>query len=121
MISIGDAPAHTHPQIVGLTDPPGHRALSRVFAYGHTFRWVDGDRYVAVMRGNCLDGRRYLVIKDVLEEQSYYETPQPIVDVLPAPVGAPRPHQALVALADKWATARGLRGKGVCPRCRKSQ
>ena len=74
--------------IRGLTDPyTGTQACSRRYSGGYTFRWVKGDRYIAVMRGTCVDMRRVFIIRDHLDGRVVHETPQPLVDVIAAPHG----------------------------------
>lgn len=93
--------------IAGLTDPfHGGTASSYVHAHGHTFRWVKGDRYVAVMRGTCVDARRVLIIHDRLAGQHVLETPQPLVDAIPVPAAAWNEPRALHNIADRWAVSR---------------
>lgn len=97
----------------GLTDPyTGTRPCSRVYRFGHTFRWVKGDRYVAVMVGTCVDGRRVVVVDDAFVGHTVHETPQPLVDAIPVTVDDWTDTTALRRLADDWATRRGL-----LPRC----
>jgi hypothetical protein len=101
---MADAGEH---KILGLTDPyKGDQACSRVFAHGYTFRWVKGDRYVAVMRGHCVDVRRYLIIRDHLEGYHVHETPQPLVDVIATPSDQWWDNTLLARLADEWALRR---------------
>jgi hypothetical protein len=93
--------------IDGLTNPyTGAQPCSRLFAYGHTFRWVKGDRYVAVMKGICVDCRRVLIIEDHLAGQFVFETPQPVIDAIPAPHGDWADDRMLRRIADAWATRR---------------
>lgn len=104
-------------RIKGLTHPHVRGACSRVYAYGHTFRWVQGDRYVGVMRGTCIEARRVYVIEDTLAGHTVLETPQPIVDAIAAPAAEWWDERVLRALADEWASSRGLRGRQVCAHC----
>lgn len=93
----------------GLTDPyDGSTACSRRYAYGHTFRWVKGDRYIAVMSGTCVDGRRHLIIKDNLAGHAVLERPQPLVDAIPVPYGEWADDDVLNLVTDRWAANRRL-------------
>lgn len=95
--------------IVGLTDPyTGAQACSRLFAHGHTFRWVKGDRYVAVMRGICVDGRRVLIIEDHLIGRQVHESRQPVIDAIAVPHGDRADNCLLRRVADAWAAGRRL-------------
>ena len=92
-------------QIPGLTDPyTGAQPCSRLFAHGHTFRWVKGDRCVAVMKGICVDYRRVLIIEDHLAGQLVFETPQPVIDAIPVSHGDWADDRLLRRIADAWAT-----------------
>lgn len=97
------------PRIKGLTDPyTGTSAALRCHAYGHTFRWVRGDRYIGVQRGTCIDGRRVLVIRDHLDGESVLDGHQPVIQVIPVnPACWDRPGE-LRRIVDMWATARHL-------------
>lgn len=93
--------------IRGLTDPyTGAAACSRVFVGDHTFRWVRGDRYIAVMRGICLDGRRVLILRDLFVRQPVFEDPQPLVDAIPTPGGDWSDGWLLRELAEAWVARR---------------
>ena len=97
----------------GLTDPfTGGVPCSRVFAHGHTFRWVKGDRYIAVMRGVCVDNRRVLIIHDRFDGQHVFETPQPLVDAIPATHGEWADDHVLRLMVKQWAEKGGGR-RGV--------
>ncbi|HEX3782107.1 MAG TPA: hypothetical protein VHX38_20780 [Pseudonocardiaceae bacterium] len=97
------------PDIEGLTDPyTGAVAALRWHAYGYTFRWVRGDRYIGVQRGTCIDGRRILVIRDHLSGEQVRDGHQPLVGVIPAnPTGWDQPGE-LRRIVEKWAAARHL-------------
>ncbi|OLR90523.1 hypothetical protein [Actinokineospora bangkokensis] len=92
--------------IKGLTHPyDGATACSRIYRHGHTFRWAKGDRYVAVMRGTCVEQRRFLIIQDRLRPP-VLEGPQPLVDAIPA-AGDWSDTDLLRTLADLWARRSG--------------
>jgi hypothetical protein len=93
--------------ISGLTDPyTGTAAALRCHVYGHTFRWVRGDRYIGVQRGTCIDGRRILVLRDHLGGQAVLDGHQPVIGVIPAnPTSWERPGE-LRRLVDLWAADR---------------
>jgi len=94
-------------EILGLTNPYcGGKPCSRVFRSGFTFRWVKNDRYIAVMRGVCVDARRYLIIDDYLAGHHVHETPQPIVDVIPATSDDWWDTSLLLRTADSWVANR---------------
>ncbi|MCG8918958.1 hypothetical protein L6E12_24565 [Actinokineospora sp. PR83] len=87
----------------GLTHPyDGSRACSRIYLFGHTFRWAKGDRYVAVMRGTCVEQRRFLIIEDRLRPP-VLEGPQPLVDAIPATHGDWSDTDLLRSMAENWA------------------
>ncbi|WP_156754066.1 hypothetical protein [Actinokineospora pegani] len=91
----------------GLTHPyDGSTACTRVYLHGHTFRWAKGDRYVAVMRGTCVEQRRVLIIRETLSPP-VLEGPQPLVDAIPAPRGEWSDADLLRSLADTWARSSG--------------
>jgi hypothetical protein len=91
----------------GLTHPyDGAAACSRLYAYGHTFRWTKGDRYIAVMRGSCVEQRRYLIIDDQVPKP-VLEGPQPLVDAIPTLSGEWFDHDLLRRMAYTWAKGRG--------------
>ncbi|MGH3451021.1 MAG: hypothetical protein ACRDQW_09885, partial [Haloechinothrix sp.] len=92
-------------RIKGLTNPYIGGACARMYAYGHTFRWVQDDRYIAVMRGTCTDARRVYVINDHLAGHMVLETPQPVLDAIPAPSTEWWDERLLRRLADDWATS----------------
>ncbi|HEX3781364.1 MAG TPA: hypothetical protein VHX38_17015 [Pseudonocardiaceae bacterium] len=96
-------------RINGLTDPYlGTRPAARAHAYGYTFRWVKGDRYVAVQRGTCVDGRRSIIVRDHLDGHNVLEGSQPLVDVIPIdPTAWNRPTE-LRRVVDAWAAGRNL-------------
>lgn len=101
-------------QIAGLTDPyTGAQACSRLFAHGHTFRWVKGDRYVAVMKGICVDCRRVLIIEDHLAGQCVFESPQPVIDAIPAPANDWADDRLLCRIADAWAASHTPERAGI--------
>ncbi|MQA07624.1 MAG: hypothetical protein GEU98_03550 [Pseudonocardiaceae bacterium] len=80
-------PTIDHPP-QGLSHPfLGNQACSRTFAHGYTFRWVKGDRYIAVFLGTCIDGRRVLILRDQLSGERVVSTPQPLADIIAAPTG----------------------------------
>lgn len=88
----------------GLTHPyTGAQACSLLHAHGHTFRWVKGDRYVAVMRGTCVDGRRVLIIQDHHEGRPVLEGQQPLIDAIPV-TGDWADSRLLRRIADIWAS-----------------
>lgn len=92
--------------VQGLTHPyTGATACSRLFAHGFTFRWAKGDRYIAVMRGNCIEQRRYLIIEDRLP-RPVLEGAQPLADVIPATHGDWSDTHLLRHIADGWARSR---------------
>lgn len=103
-------------QINGLTDPYINGPCARIFADNHTFRWVRGDRYIAVMAGTCIDARRVLVLEDHLQGHTVLEDPQPIIDAIPAPPDRWCDDGLLHRLAENWATRRGLR-QASCEHC----
>lgn len=96
--------------IAGLTNPFfGGKASVYVHTAGYTFRWVKGDRYVAVMRGTCVDARRVIIVRDLLAGHRVLETPQPLVDAVAiAPDGWYDPG-ALRGGAKRWVTSRAGR------------
>lgn len=99
----------------GLTDPyTGARPCSRLYRYGYTFRWVKGDRYVAVMAGICVDGRRMIVVDDAFAGHPVHETPQPLVDAIPITADDWPDDAVLRRLVDDWATRRGLLARCRC-------
>ena len=90
----------------GLTHPyTGRTACTRIYAHGHTFRWSKGDRYIAVMRGHCVEQRRYLIIHDLVPKP-VIEGVQPLVDAIPAPHGDWADTDLIRYLADTWAKKR---------------
>ena len=94
-------------QIQGLTHPyTGATACSRLYAYGHTFRWAKGDRYIAVLRGTCVEQRRYYIVKDTLP-RPVLEGPQPLADAIPVHHGDWSDDELLRHFAEKWAKKRG--------------
>ena len=91
-------------QIKGLTDPyTGAKPCSRLYAHGHTFRWVKGDRFIAVLCGTCTESKRVVILKDHLEGHAVLEAPQPVVDTIPAPGTDWADDRLLRRLADSWA------------------
>jgi len=100
-------PGDPSTRINGLTDPYfGNRAATRVHDYGHTFRWVRGDRYIAVQRGTCVDNRRSLIIRDTLAGQDVLDGHQPLVDVIPVGGADWNDPVALPQIAEGWAVRR---------------
>ncbi|MBC6448818.1 hypothetical protein [Actinokineospora xionganensis] len=94
-------------EILGLTNPyRGDKPCSRAFRHGFTFRWVKGDRYVAVMRGFCVDARRYLILHDHLAGHQVHEKPQPLVDAISAPPDEWWDNALLRHIADSWVNGR---------------
>lgn len=95
--------------INGLTDPYlGVKPAARLHAYGHTFRWVRGDRYVAVQRGTCVDGRRSYIVRDRLEGHQVLEGCQPLIDAIPV-VGRDWADPAVLnSIAEHWARTRDI-------------
>jgi hypothetical protein len=88
----------------GLTDPyVGGVPASYVHAFGHTFRLVEGDSYIAVMRGTCMDGRRVYVIKDYVAGQVVLESPQPVIDTIPVTGNEGHEYRQLQATVGRWA------------------
>jgi hypothetical protein len=105
-------PAPQPSRLNGLTDPYlGTGPAARCHAYGHTFRWVKGDRYVGVQRGTCVDGRRSIIVRDHLDGHHVLEGNQPLVDVIQVdPTAWNRPTE-LRRVVDCWAAARNLGGQ----------
>jgi hypothetical protein len=97
-------------RINGLTDPYlGNRPAARCHAYGHTFRWVKGDRYVAVQRGSCVDGRRSIIVRDHLEGHTVLEGNQPLVDAIGVDPSAWNRPNELRRVIEAWAAGRNLK------------
>lgn len=86
----------------------GGSPCSRIFAYGHTFRWAKGDRYIAVMRGTCVELRRTLIITDIFGKHPVIEGPQPLVDAIAVTHGDWADNASLRRHADTWAAGHGL-------------
>jgi hypothetical protein len=85
-----------------------------LYRYGHTFRWVKGDRYVAVMADTCVDGRRVIVIDDAFAGHTVHESPQPLVDAIAVAADDWPDDVVLRRLADDWASRRGLLRRCRC-------
>ena len=95
--------------INGLTEPYlGTKPAARLHAYGHTFRWVRGDRYVAVQHGTCVDGRRSYIIRDHLEGHQVLEGHQPLIDAIPVVGQNWTDPSVLNSVAGRWANARNI-------------
>jgi hypothetical protein len=93
----------------GLTDPyNGTKVARRYHAFGHTFRWVKGDSYIAVQEGTCIDGRRAIVVRETLAGHPVREGHQPVVDVIPAPSSHWEETQEFLSLVKRWAYEKGL-------------
>ncbi|RZS32694.1 hypothetical protein EV193_11177 [Herbihabitans rhizosphaerae] len=92
----------------GLSWPDTAKPVSLLHEYGHTFRWVRGDRFISVHRGTCVEGRRVLIVRDTLAGRRVLEGPQPVADVIPVhPDKWLDPH-ALRRNSHRWAQARRL-------------
>jgi hypothetical protein len=88
----------------GLTDPyEGTKPARRYHIFGHTFRWVQGDSYIAVQQGTCIDGRRLIIINDTLADHVVREGYQPIVDAIPASDSRWYETKFFVSLVNRWA------------------
>ncbi|WP_133851923.1 hypothetical protein [Labedaea rhizosphaerae] len=77
-----------------------------MFVNGFTFRWVKGDRYVAVMRGTCVDQRRVYIFSDHFNDGPVFETPQPLIDAIPAPHTEWADDSTLRQLIQQWLAKR---------------
>lgn len=89
--------------IEGLTYPYlGDRPCSRLYLYGHTFRWVKGDTFIAVFKGTCVEARRYLIVRDTLANHRVLEGPQPVHAVIRAPGSDWADDWLLHREAEKW-------------------
>ncbi|WP_436501484.1 hypothetical protein [Actinokineospora sp. HUAS TT18] len=74
---------------------------------------MKNDRYIAVMRGICVDSRRYLIIDDYLANHQVHETPQPVIDVIPACSENWWDTSLLRRAADSWAAKRAAHGRAT--------